>query len=326
MDAAHWDGLLAHSATDVPFLRHGYLSRWWDLRGGGEWPPDAQLCLLAGYAHAELKGIAPLFSVNQDGIEKALLLGSVEISDYLDFIASPDDLPDFISSALAFLSASPDCSPASLELVNIPAQSPTNALLKELAGQSGWSAEIANAYHTPAIALAADWDTYLAGIDKKQRHEIRRKMRRAAENTEVAWYFVTDAHALDAEIEAFFNLMALDEAKQRFLTGAMRSQLHAIIHWAFDAGYLQLSFMTINNQKAAAYLCFDYNGHILVYNSGFDYQFSSYSPGWVLLGHLIQHAIQTGSRYFDFMRGDEDYKYRFGAADGFVTRALLKKI
>jgi CelD/BcsL family acetyltransferase involved in cellulose biosynthesis len=84
--------------------------------------------------------------------------------------------------------------------------------------------------------------------------------------------------------------------------------------------------MTINNQKAAAYLCFDYNGHILVYNSGFDYQFSSYSPGWVLLGHLIQHAIQTGSRYFDFMRGDEDYKYRFGAADGFVTRALLKKI
>jgi CelD/BcsL family acetyltransferase involved in cellulose biosynthesis len=105
----------------------------------------------------------------------------------------------------------------------------------------------------------------------------------------------------------------------------MRDQMRAITHWAFDAGYLQLSFLTIEGIKAAGYLCFDYSGHILVYNSGFDFRFSQYSPGWVLLGFLIQHAIENKKSYFDFMRGDEDYKYRLGGIDCFVKRIDLEK-
>jgi predicted N-acyltransferase len=92
--------------------------------------------------------------------------------------------------------------------------------------------KIENAYHTPAIPLAADWDTYLAGIDKKQRHEIRRKLRRAEESAEVKWYFVDDAALLDAEIEAFFDLMVVDDDKKKFLTDPMRA-VRAIIHWLY---------------------------------------------------------------------------------------------
>ena len=79
-----------------------------------------------------------------------------------------------------------------LSLVNIPDKSPTNALFEKIAPESGWTVKVENAYHTPAIPLAADWDTYLAGIDKKQRHEIRRKLRRAEESAEVKWYFADD--------------------------------------------------------------------------------------------------------------------------------------
>ena len=209
--------------------------------------------------------------------------------------------------------------------MNVPQRSQTNALMQKLAPEFGWNATIENAYHTPAIPLAAEWDAYLAGIDKKQRHEIRRKLRRADESAEVKWYFVEEAASLDGEIEDFFSLMALDEDKQKFLTPQMRAQMRAIIQWAFDAGFLRFSFLTIDGYKAAGYLCFDYNGHILVYNSGFDYRFSQYSPGWVLLGYLIQHAIAAGKTSFDFMRGDEEYKYRFGALDGYVTRIMLEK-
>ena len=100
--------------------------------------------------------------------------------------------------------------------------------------------------------------------------------------------------------------------------------MSGIIHWAFNEGILQLSFLTINDEKAAGYLCFDYMDRIWVYNSGFrpDYQF--YSPGWVLLSYLIQHAINTGKSHFDFMRGDETYKYRFGADDGFVMKVFAE--
>jgi CelD/BcsL family acetyltransferase involved in cellulose biosynthesis len=52
----------------------------------------------------------------------------------------------------------------------------------------------------------------------------------------------------------------------------------------------------------------------------------SYSPGWVLLGHLLKWANENGRDEFDFMRGNEDYKYKFGAIDRFVMRVTLKLI
>jgi CelD/BcsL family acetyltransferase involved in cellulose biosynthesis len=325
IDQTLWDQLLSQSATDVPFLKYGYLAQWWLNRGGGEWPQEARIFILTGWEGSALKGIAPLFSVRENSREILYLLGSIEISDYLDFIARPEDLKGFISSVLAFIQGAAEPLISQLILVNIPENSPTNSLLQELGPQFGWTVKSENAHHAPAISLAGDWDAYLAGIDKKQRHEIRRKLRKADESTEVKWYYAEDPAALDSEINAFFDLMILDEPKKKFLTPQMRDQMRAIIHWAFDAGILRLSFLTIEGIKAASYLCFDYKDAILVYNSGFDFRFSQYSPGWVLLGYLIQNAIQNGKKCFDFMRGGEDYKYRFGAANSFVMRVELNK-
>jgi len=50
-----------------------------------------------------------------------------------------------------------------------------------------------------------------------------------------------------------------------------------------------------------------------------------FSPGWVLLGSLLQWANERHVAEFDFMRGDEEYKYRFGAVDRFVVRAVAER-
>lgn len=75
--AEAWNGLLSQGVTHAPFLRHEYLSTWWQTRGGGEWPQDAQLCLVSAERDGQLVGIAPLFFAR----ETLWLLGSVEISD-----------------------------------------------------------------------------------------------------------------------------------------------------------------------------------------------------------------------------------------------------
>ena len=325
-DQQDWDSLVERSETNVPFLRYGYLKNWWEFKGGGEWPENSDLVLIAGFSDDQLVGIAPLFSPADADEKKLLLLGSIEISDYLDLICLPEHKPEFIRKTLALVAQ--DMPGISLiDFINIPQTSSTLQLTEENAGKAGWKSAIEQAYHTPAITLAEDWDTYLAGIDKKQRHEIRRKMRRAEENSDlIQWHIVEEQEKLDSEIQAFFSLMEMDPDKKKFLTLQMRIQMSEICHWAFDEGILQLSFLQIGQSKAAGYLCFDYGKHLLVYNSGFDYQFSEYSPGWVLLSYLIQHAIKTGKSHFDFMRGDETYKYRFGAEDGFVMRALLTRV
>ena len=166
--------------------------------------------------------------------------------------------------------------------------------------------------------------TFLNRLDKKQRHEIRRKMRRAEESGhQIRWYIVRDESTLEAEIEAFLELMRQDPEKTAFLTEPMCEQMRLACLAAFENGWLQLTFLVVDGQKAASYLNFDYLNRIWVYNSGFSRSFMDISVGWVLLGHLLQWANENQRSEFDFMRGDEDYKYRFGGVDKLVMRAKV---
>ena len=324
--AGEWNELLAESASHVPFLRHEYLSAWWQTLGGGEWPQGELYVVTARHSDGRLAGIAPLFqATNRDGERALMLLGSIEISDYLDVLARPAELPEFLAGLLDFLSGPQAADCRLLDLYNILDSSPTLPALQAAAQRGGWSSSQEPLEHCPYITLPGDWEKYLAEqVDKKQRHEIRRKMRRAEESElPVRWYIADDEARLDAEMDDFLRLMAQDPEKARFLTETMRTQMHAAVQAAFRAGWLQLAFLEVDGKKAAGYLNFDYANHIWVYNSGLDFSFRELSPGWVLLGYLLQWANENTRGYFDFMRGDEEYKYRFGAIDRRIVRVKV---
>jgi CelD/BcsL family acetyltransferase involved in cellulose biosynthesis len=321
---SEWNTLLEQSATHVPFLRFEYLRTWWQTRGGGEWN-DAQLAIVTAHHEGQMVGIAPLFTALWKGKQALLLLGSIEISDYLDLIASEKELPDFCNGLLEFLRSNV-AGWEVLDFYNLLESSPTMNALQTASEKQGWKFEQERLQHSPFIPLPGDWETYLAGIDKKQRHEIRRKMRRAAElELPVRWYIASDPSTIENEIDAFMQLMENDGEKASFLTAPMREQMRLVIHCAFERGCLHLAFLEIGGEKAAAYLSFDYLNRLWVYNSGIDPRFREYSPGWVLLGELLKWANEQHREEFDFMRGDEDYKYRFGAIDRFILRTTISR-
>lgn len=317
-----WNDLLDRSNPHVPFLRFEYLQAWWQHRGGGEWPLDAQLALLFGHKDGVLAGIAPCFIAEHEGEKHLLLLGCIEISDYLDLISEEADRADFVKSMIAYVESSPPGlgKLGAIDLYNVLEDSPTIRAFEEL-DPSKSRLKIEQLQHSPYIKLTGNWEAYLASLDSKQRHEIRRKMRRAAEaEIPAEVYFSANIEKLEADMDIFLGLMAQDEDKRAFLTPAMREQLKAIMRAGFSMSCLQLVFLKIGDEFAAGYLNADYLDRIWVYNSGLDTRFMSYSPGWVLLGHLLKWANENGRDEFDFMRGDEDYKYKFGAIDRFVMR------
>lgn len=325
INAHEWNALVEAGITDTPFLRHEYLSQWWQTLGGGEWK-QAELVLVSASEDGKLIGIAPLFKVDYDGRAALLLVGSIEISDYLDLIVRAEDLPRFLSGLIDFLA--PDSALAGLpfDWYNLPDSSPTLAALKTESERRGWMYHEEIYRPTPRVALNGDFETYLAGIEKKQRHEIKRKMRRAAEDErDVRFYVVEDESKLDAEIDDFFKLMIQDPNKALFLKDSMHSQIKSTLRTAFEHGYLWLAFLEVDGVKAAAAVNFDYKNKLWGYNSGVNRDLMELSPGWVLLGHQIQWACEHGRYEFDFMRGDEEYKYRFGGVNKFVMRAILKQ-
>ncbi len=320
--ASAWNELAEAGISDTPFARHEMLSTWWNTLGGGEWQ-DAPLVLISASENNQLIGIAPLFQAEYEGHPALLLVGSIEVSDYLDLIVRPHDLPRFLSGLLDFLAQTECCRGLPLDWYNIPDSSPTLAALQAEAERRGWEYRQVSYRPTPRIALDGGFEAYLARIDKKQRHEIRRKMRRAAESQlPLRFYVVEDRLTLDAEIDSFFELMSHDASKAGFLKPAMRTHVASLMRTAFDHGYLWLAFLSLDGVKAAAALNFDYKNKLWGYNSGVNRDFMDLSPGWVLLTNQIQWACDHGRYEFDFMRGEEEYKYRFGGVNKYVMRVV----
>src|SRR5512140_1577950 len=135
--AEAWNELAEAGICDTPFARHEMLCEWWRTLGGGEWQ-QADLVLVSASEGGKLVGIAPLFKAQHDGRDALLLVGSIEVSDYLDLIVRSGDLPRFLSGLLDFLGAG-GCSRTPLDWYNLPDDSPTLAALKAEADKRGWA-------------------------------------------------------------------------------------------------------------------------------------------------------------------------------------------
>jgi CelD/BcsL family acetyltransferase involved in cellulose biosynthesis len=111
--------------------------------------------------------------------------------------------------------------------------------------------------------------------------------------------------------------------KAAFMTEQMAESFMEMAEVLSEEGWLDLAILRVGDDPASAYLSFIYNGRLYLYNSGYNPRFAKYSAGVALLTYRIHKAILQGVRTFDFLRGDEDYKYDFGAKDTPVWRAVI---
>jgi CelD/BcsL family acetyltransferase involved in cellulose biosynthesis len=105
------------------------------------------------------------------------------------------------------------------------------------------------------------------------------------------------------------------EEKRGFLTERRELFFRTICKEMASSDQLRLYFMEIDGAKAAGILCFDYKNKRYLYNSGFDPIHSKLSVGLLLKATALHDSIVNGFDYFDFLRGDENYKYDLGGID-----------
>ena len=321
-----WNQLLERSVVRVPFLRHEFLSAWWRRQGGSQEWLRGELYVVAARRQRVLVAAAPLF-LAADGERQVLaLIGSHMIADYLDFLAVEEHLPAFVDALLEHLlgPAAPEWE--ALDLYNLPEASPTLAALRRAACVRGLSFGQVALGECRCVSLPGDWETYLRRtVDKKQRHEIRRKLRRGDEAGDTRWYFVNAPEAIPAAAKKLLQMLAQHDYKTQTLTPALRAQLVEIVAAAFRGGWLRLAFLEIQGEVCAATLGFDFDNRLWIYNTGYDERFRDLSPGWLLMGHLIRWAIEQRRAAVDFLRVDPTNKQRFGAESRHVVRASVRR-
>jgi CelD/BcsL family acetyltransferase involved in cellulose biosynthesis len=211
-----------------------------------------------------------------------------------------------------------------LDLQSLPAASATSARCAASAHGAVWCGVEETC---PVLALPAAWDDYLAALGKKDRHELRRKLRRAESHPEpLTWRTVNKGPELAAALETFIALhRRSDEAKARFMTPIMVTFFHRLLAAFAPTGWLEVATLYAGDHPVAAYLSFRQAARLLLYNSGYDPRYGGYSAGFALLVYRIRLAIEEGVQTFDFLRGDERYKYDLGAQDQFIYRVIIRK-
>ncbi|CAN5393393.1 GNAT family N-acetyltransferase [soil metagenome] len=327
--AAEWNQLVKRTRANNFFSTYEWQTTWWQHLGEG----DLWILAFRCASTQELVGIVPLYLVTRKegsrlGKKQFNLVGCIEVSDYLDIIAAKDWEQTVYADLLTWLQSAQAPQWDILDLCNLPEVSLTYQDLPPLCEQVGLQVEIFQEDVAPQFSLPLQYETYLQElVEKKQRHEIRRKQRRAERESTLDFYVVDKQHNLTAEVDDFVALQqASREDKAKFMTPEMHRFFDAVAHRMLDAGYLRLLFLSINGEKAATLFAFEYDRRFLLYNSGYDPEaHSQLSPGWVLLAYSIQYAIATGCRVFDFMQGNEEYKYRFGSHDYKVMRVVVRR-
>ncbi len=180
----------------------------------------------------------------------------------------------------------------------------------EALGKALDSAELRETESTAVVDLPRSWDDYMSDIGKKQRHELRRKRRRYEEAVGPVVHEIH--HGTGWAFDEFVRLHRLAPGeKGEFMSEEMAGLFAGL---AGSSGW-RIDLLRIAGTGVASACLFsfvDAEGFYL-YNSSYDPDLGDASPGMVLLASCIEQAIEMGLPRFDFLKGDEQYKYRLGA-------------
>jgi CelD/BcsL family acetyltransferase involved in cellulose biosynthesis len=300
---AAWQTLHAASALRSPFLSWTWQSQWARVFAPNDRLEIRRVTDDAG----RVLGLLPLYEA-EPGVLR--LLGGVDVSDYLDLLAEAGRESEVWA---ALLGSRPPTRPL-WDLHSVPAASPTVDRLPALAAEHGIDVTVAVEERCPILELPATWETYLAGLSGKHRHEMLRKMRRLEREVPGARAVKFGSREeVEARFDDFLTLHRQSRVgKARFMDERMEAFFRRVAALLAGTDGFRLWLLEAPGGPLASFITLEWDGTVGLYNSGFRPEAAAFSPGLVLLAHVVRDAIERGRRRFDFLRGEERYKYEFG--------------
>jgi hypothetical protein len=357
---ATWDRLAGLNPWATPFSSWAFQRAWWDAYGANA--TDETLVLLpAGVdrgvpSGADPVGIVPLMRRHEaepaddeapgrmrhsadlemtdvPGTASAIFFGASYHADYASLLAAPWDLGAVSETLAAYLAGPGGPGWDVIDLRRLRCGDPAAGLLAQTLGarevDQGWTLNLEREDVCPVITLpaGAGVEDVLATLGKKDRHEIRRKIRRAAAVGPISLTRSTDPLA---DLPAFIDLhQARWGAEGLFpdTPGGRASRLffRRLFELMGPDGPLVLSFLAVGDRRIGAGIHFEDGPSLLYYNAGMDPAARELSPGVLMVSAYLEAALAQGFRRMDFLRGDEPYKYEWGAHDEPIQRLLVRR-
>jgi CelD/BcsL family acetyltransferase involved in cellulose biosynthesis len=314
-----WSALVEADPAGTFFHTPDYLKLYWEEFGE---QPEHLLLAFARDEGGEQAGAVAFERL--DGVLR--FLGGTEVTDYMGPVGLPGQHASIASELWRALLMRDDWSSADLR--GLAQDMPWLGALSDAAGALGLSVEETDDQNgvAPFLALPGTWDEYLATLPSKLRHEIKRKANKLV--SEAGEYRVVTAtqQTLHEFLDRFVELHRLSEGpKGVFMQSGMEIFFRRLGEAFLPSGVFRLSFIEVENVRAAGTIGFCFGNCFYLYNSAFDRGWQQLAPGMVLVAEDIKQAIEEACEGFDLLKGDYAYKYRFGATPRAVKRLVVSR-
>jgi CelD/BcsL family acetyltransferase involved in cellulose biosynthesis len=322
-DRAAWTQLVEDDPHGTFFHTPDYLEAWIAQLGS-----RVTVRVHLAERDGRLVGVVPVGRVMEGSptgpIEVVRFLGGTDVTDYLGPVARPEDREDVAAAYIARLAADADWD----EFVAgglMQDAGWADAFVRQAREAGMQILDVEDEEVCPRVSLAGGYDGYLERLGGKQRHELRRKARKLQRDGGDIQLVEVAAGDLDAALGRFFDMAAEvgDDKSRFFVSDEMRAFFHALAERFAPSGVLRVHELEVGGMPAASTISLVWGGEWGLYNSAFDQALGMLAPGMVLVGELVRVAATEGCDVFDLLRGDEAYKYRFGATDRQLLRATI---
>ena len=318
---------LAESIPNLPvFLTWEWVNTWVCV-----FREDRTLCVLTVYdAQDELLGIAPFVIENRSvgpltARHMRFIGGGVVASDHLDVLARPGFDRQVCAACIEYLQG---CK-GEWDVLVLEGLASDSVLRDVLASSEGTYRE-RQPISCPYVTLPEDWRTFeLTVLSANRRQQLRRRLRQLNGDYDDNVQF-RQMKRLEHLPEAFDRLVSLNRARWVDKPGSTSFDREKFVEFhrrismqALERGWLRLYELVVDGEVIATQYSFAYKGIYYDYQKGFDPEWSRYSPGQLMLAHLIKEAIEDGAWKLDLLRGDEDYKTSWTSNDTTDTHALF---
>jgi CelD/BcsL family acetyltransferase involved in cellulose biosynthesis len=311
--AEEWAYIQQKTPTGHIFSSPEWSKAWWQ-----HFSSDCKLYLGSIKKQGQIIGIVPLTTRGNT----ASFIGSIDVCDYLDFIVQPGEEEHFFQILLENLVK------AGITELDLAPLRPDSTVIKSLANiveHQGLQASINKEDVSVDLLLPATWESYLKLLNSKQRHELKRKFRRLEEMGNINFRTSIDANPND--IALFLKLFQESrEDKALFLTPKMEGFFRSIFSAMAQEKVLRLNILELSTKPIAATICLDFKDIVYLYNSGYDSDFRWLSAGLISKAMCIQDSILRNKKCFDFLKGNEEYKYQLGGQKLPIYRYSAKLI
>ena len=311
-----WNQLVFLSKGRNIFLTYEWFYSWWKCFSEGK---NLEIFLIRN-DDKNLIGIAPM--MKKDKIIK--LIGSQEVSDYTDFIIANQKEKIFFRFFLKYLKEKRS-EIENLELINVRDSSPTVQALPLIASDYNINCILKEIEVAPFLYLPSSYEEYLAKLSNKNRHELKRKLKRIESLDDLKIKKINNLKELRNSIDDFISLHKKSSPEKALFWNERTYCFFKEICNQFSPNkWIELYFLIYKDKIISSLLIFSYSENLYFFNSAYDKEFSWYSPGLYLFNYCIRQAILDKKIKIDFLRGGEKYKYNFGAEKSNLYKLNLK--